>query len=126
MSPLHTSNLSVFTFMHMHVPQPLGLTQENPLVAKEIRFSKNGQSQTVRPVKPICFLSLQKGYGNDGKETLFYSSVSCDQGGLVDGLTDLGVADTFDAGQFPAQALKFSQNSYHLMEESERIQLEKK
>lgn len=54
------------------------------------------------------------------------SSVSCDKGGLVDDLTGLGGADTFDAGQFPAQTSKFSRNQHCLMEEPERIQLEKK
>lgn len=55
-----------------------------------------------------------------------HSSVSCDKGGLVDDLTGLGGADTFDAGQFPAQTSKFSRNQHCLMEEPERIQLKKK
>ena len=80
----------------------------------------------MRPVKSNSFLSLQKGFDNDRKETLFHGAVSCDKGGLIDGLTGLGVADTFDAGQFPAQALEFSRNSHCLMERPERIQLKKK
>lgn len=80
----------------------------------------------MRPVKAICFLSQQKGCGSDSKETSFHGSVSRDNGGLVDGLTGLGVADVFDAGQFPAWALVSSRNSHCLMEEPECIQLEKK
>lgn len=40
MSSLHNTNLSVFTFKHMHASQPLGLTQENPLVTQKIQLSK--------------------------------------------------------------------------------------
>lgn len=72
------------------------------------------------------FLRLQKGHENAGKEILSHSSVSCDKGGLVDDLTGLGGADRFDAGQFPAQASKFSRHQHCLMEEPGRIQLKKK
>lgn len=83
-------------------PNPWVWHKKVLLLLKKFSFQK---LQTVKPVKTVSFLSLQKGHDNDRKETLFQSSVSCDKGGLVDGLTGVEVADTFDAGQFPAQAL---------------------